>query len=273
MKMEKDLTLLKMTSRNRLMKSNGSLLLVIMFLPCGLMNLLLTVNNNPHNQVLTVKSGDQLSLKCAVQNYIQGEELLWFREDGRVDLKAENKINSSELCINVNEDDNEVTFTCKLQRNQSMSISVILNVTYGPFLDGRDLQTVQEGSSVNLDCKVKSNPLPQMMWYRNNSVLTLKKNHHQIYQTSELLQLSISKVLKSDNGTYSCRANLPSTSTSENQDFHLIVEDRKITVPNEPIIAASVVVFFTILFGVIARREKIMKLCQRNQKLPMDTSL
>ncbi|XP_043857331.1 transmembrane and immunoglobulin domain-containing protein 1 isoform X2 [Dromiciops gliroides] len=258
--------------KNRLMQNCMLLLSVILLLPCGLMSVILTVNSNTKSYILQTKPGTSESLKCAVQNHSQEEPLLWYRESGTVDLKAENKINSSDICISpVSEDDNGITFTCKLQRNQSMSISVILDVIYDPILTGTELQTVEEGSSVRLDCNVKSNPPAQMTWYRNDSALNLEKNHHQIYQTSELFQLSISNVLKSDNGTYSCHAN--SSLKLEIMDFHLIIEDKKYTVPMEPIIAASVVVFLTIMFGLIARREKIMKLCIKDQKLQSDTSL
>ncbi|XP_072495974.1 transmembrane and immunoglobulin domain-containing protein 1 isoform X2 [Notamacropus eugenii] len=259
-------------TKNRLTQGYGSLLLLISLLPYGLMNVILTVNNCTQNCILQTTPGTSQSLKCAVQNHSQEEELLWFREDRRVDLKDENKINSSDICIYpVTEDDNGVTFTCKLKRNQSMSISVILNVTYEPILNGTDLRRVEEGSNIKIDCKVKSNPPAQMMWYRNDSLLNLEKDHHQIYQTSELLQLSISKVQKSDNGTYSCHANSPLK--LEIKDFHLIVEDKKFTVPIEPIITATVVVVLTIGFGLIARRKAIMKLCIKDKKSQSDTSL
>ncbi|XP_044532238.1 transmembrane and immunoglobulin domain-containing protein 1 [Gracilinanus agilis] len=257
--------------KNRLIESFGSLLLVIVLLPGALMNVILTVNNNPENFVLPATVNSSKSLICAVQNHSQGEELLWYRENGRVDLRDGNKINSSAICISISEDDNGVTFTCKLQRDQSMSISVILNVTYGPTLSGKDVQTAEEGSNVKLDCNVKSNPSAEMTWYKNSDALNLEKNHHQIYQTSELFQLSISKVQKSDNGTYSCQAKyLEQTRT---KDFHLIIEDKKFTVPIEPIIAASVVVFLTIMFGVIARRQKLMKLCIKDQRPQSETPL
>ncbi|KAK2496250.1 hypothetical protein MC885_002212 [Smutsia gigantea] len=61
-----------------------------------------------------------------------------------------------------------------------------------------------------------------MMWHKNSSILNLEKNHHVVQQTSESLQLSITKVKKSDNGTYSCIAN--SSVKMETMDFHLIVK-------------------------------------------------
>lgn len=97
-----------------------------------------------------------------------------------------------------------------------------LNLAVPPLLSGDDFQTVEEGSNTNLVCNVKSNPQAQMMWYKNSSILNLEKNHHQVQQTSESLQLSITNVKKSDNGTYNCIAN--STWRVETKDFHLIVK-------------------------------------------------
>ncbi|XP_055984105.1 transmembrane and immunoglobulin domain-containing protein 1 [Sorex fumeus] len=248
-------------------------LLVIFFLPHVITSSVLTVNNKTENYFLDTRIGSNEFLKCAVQNHTGDEELLWYREEGEVDLKYENKINSSSVCVSfITEDDNGVTFTCKLQSNQSMSISVMLNVIFSPILSGSDLHTIEEGSEVHLACMVKSNPQAQMTWYRNGSILNLEKNHHHVQQTSDSLQLTISKVKKSDNGTYTCVAQSPLNITNT-KDFYLIVEDRALTVPIEPIISGCVVVFLTICFGIIARRKKIMKLCIRDNTPQRETAL
>lgn len=97
-----------------------------------------------------------------------------------------------------------------------------LSLAVPPLLSGDQFQAVEEGSDVKLVCNVKSNPQAQMMWYKGSSILNLEKNHHQVQQTSESLQLSITKVKKSDNGTYSCFAN--SSLKIETLDFHLLVK-------------------------------------------------
>ncbi|KAF3816572.1 hypothetical protein GH733_013920 [Mirounga leonina] len=248
-----DVNLLKMAwNISGLMRMCRFLLLVILFPPCEVTSSVLTVNDRTENYILDTWLGSQESLKCAVQNHTREEELLWYREEGTVDLKSGNKINSSSVCVSsISENDNGVTFTCKLQSDQSVSVSVVLNVIY-------DFQAVEEGSDVKLVCSVKSNPQAQMMWYRNSNILNLEKTY-QVHQTSESLQLSITKVKKSDNGTYSCVAN--SSLQVETKDFHLIVKDRTVALPIEPIIAACVVVFLTLCFGLIARRKRIMKDC------------
>jgi len=97
-----------------------------------------------------------------------------------------------------------------------------LSLTVPPLLSGNGFQTVEEGSDVRLVCNVKSNPQAQMLWYRNNSALVLEKGRHQIQQTRESFQLSITRVKKSDNGTYNCIAS--SSLKTETMDFHLVVK-------------------------------------------------
>ncbi|XP_036926176.1 transmembrane and immunoglobulin domain-containing protein 1 [Sturnira hondurensis] len=248
------------------------LLLVLVFLPREMTSSVLTVNGKTEDFTLNTVLGAEESLRCDVQNRTGDEGLLWYREQGSVDLKDKNKINSSSVCVSsISENDNGVTFTCKLQRNQSVSVSVVLNVTFAPLLSGKDIQTVEEGRSVNIVCNAKSNPQAQMTWYKNGSILSLEKNRHQVQQTSEFLQLSISKVKKSDNGTYSCVAH--SSLQRQTKDFHLFVKDRAVTMPIEPIIAASVVVFLTLFFGLVARRRRIMKLCMKGEEPQRDTAL
>lgn len=52
--------------------------------------------------------------------------------------------------------------------------------------------------------------------------MILEQNRYQLYQTSEVFQLSITKVQKSDNGTYTCVVKSPLG--EGRKDFHLIVE-------------------------------------------------
>lgn len=96
-----------------------------------------------------------------------------------------------------------------------------LNLTVPPLLSGDAFQTIGEDKDVRLVCDVKSNPPAQMTWYKNNSVLILEKGRHQIQETRESFQLSITKVKKSDSGVYSCVAS--SSLKTETMDFHLVV--------------------------------------------------
>lgn len=84
---------------------------------------------------------------------------------------------------------------------------------------------MEEEKDVTLTCNSKANPQAHCTWYKDNLDLTLQESHHELYQTSEIFRLSISKVRTSDNGTYTCLVQSPlGTGT---KDFHLIVEGNK----------------------------------------------
>ncbi|NXD64928.1 TMIG1 protein, partial [Eolophus roseicapillus] len=218
----------------------------------------LSVNNHNADFSLLTSPGPPVSLSCLVQNSSEAEELLWYRGDGQVDLKDGNKVNISNICISpVTESDNGVTFTCKLARDKSVQVSVILDVQFPPHLSGEESLHIEEEKDVTLSCNTKSNPQAHTAWYKNNTILTLQQDRYQLHQTSEVSQLSIKQVQMSDNGTYTCVAT--SLFGERRKDFHLIVEDKKPVFPMEAVIAAAVVVSLTILFGIVAQKDKICK--------------
>ncbi|NXE87261.1 TMIG1 protein, partial [Menura novaehollandiae] len=218
----------------------------------------LSVNNHAADFTLSTVLGPPVSLSCLVHNSSEAEELLWYRGDGRVGLKDGNKVNISYICISpVHESDNGVTFTCKLARDKSVQVSVVLDVQFPPRLSGEETLHVEEGKDATLTCRSKSNPQAQTAWYKDNHNLTLQQGRHELYQTSEVFQLSIRKVQKSDNGTYTCVVKSPLGEGTK--DFHLIVEDKKPVFPKEAVIAAVVVVTVTVLFGIVARKDKFFK--------------
>ncbi|NXB72614.1 TMIG1 protein, partial [Donacobius atricapilla] len=218
----------------------------------------LSVNDHAADFTLPTEPGPAISLSCLVHNSSRAEELLWYRGDGRVGLKDGNRVNISNICISpVNESDNGVTFTCKLARDKSVQVSVTLDVQFPPQLSGEETLHVEEEKDVTLTCNSKSNPQAQSTWHKDNHSLTLQQSRHELYQTSEVFQLSIRKVQKSDNGTYTCV--VQSSLGKGTRDFHLIVEDKKPVFPKEAVIAAAVVVIITILFGIVARKDTFFK--------------
>lgn len=89
----------------------------------------LAINNRSDNQILSTKPGREESLWCTVHNSSRAEELRWYRDSGTVNMKDGNKINTTNICIlPVSKTDNGVSFTCKLVRNESIQISVTLDV-------------------------------------------------------------------------------------------------------------------------------------------------
>ncbi|RMC10699.1 hypothetical protein DUI87_12410 [Hirundo rustica rustica] len=256
-----------MAQRRSLAVPYGAVL-AISFLACVATGLELSVNNHAADFTLTTELGPAISLSCLVHNSSQAEELLWYRGDGRVGLKDGNKVNISNICISpVNESDNGVAFTCKLARDTSVQVSVILDIQFPPQLSGEETLHVEEEKDVTLTCNSKSNPQAQSTWYKDNHNLTLQQKRHELYQTSEVFRLSIRKVQKSDNGTYTCVVQSPLGKGT--RDFHLIVEDKKAVFPKEAVIAAIVVITITILFGIVARKDKFFKCFKK----PRETAL
>ncbi|XP_010302766.2 transmembrane and immunoglobulin domain-containing protein 1 isoform X1 [Balearica regulorum gibbericeps] len=239
--------------------------LAVCFLACIATGLELSVNNHAADFYLSTPPVPSVSLSCLVENSSQAEELLWYRGDGKVDLKDGNKVNVSNICVSpVTESDNRVTFTCRLARDKSVNVSVILDVQFPPWLTGEESLKIEESKDVTLSCNAKSNPQALTTWYKNNTTLTLEQNRYQLYQTSEVSQLTIQKVQKSDNGTYTCV--VKSSLGEGRKDFHLTVEDKKPVFPKEAVIAAVVVVTLTVLFGIVARKDKIFKCFKKSSE-------
>uniref|UniRef100_A0A8D2Q616 Transmembrane and immunoglobulin domain containing 1 n=1 Tax=Varanus komodoensis TaxID=61221 RepID=A0A8D2Q616_VARKO len=201
----------------------GVPLLVFAFLPCTITGTELAINNNTTDRWLPTEPGQDQSLSCRVQNPSQAEELLWFREDGRVSLQEGNRVNASDICISpVSVDDNGVSFTCQLARNQSARISVVLDVVFPPILAGENLTSVQEEDDATLNCRTKANPVAEMTWYKDKLFLSLTEPRYRILQSSELFQLVIQKVQKSDSGNYTCMA--VSSRGNASWQFQLVVQ-------------------------------------------------
>ncbi|NWI57350.1 TMIG1 protein, partial [Calyptomena viridis] len=218
----------------------------------------LSINNQFADFPLSTKLGYSVSLSCLVHNSSQAEQLLWYRGEGQVSLKDGNKVNISNVCIfPVNESDHGVSFTCRLARDKSVQVSVTLDVEFPPQLSGEETHHIQEGEDVTLTCNSKCNPQAQAVWYKDNNSLTLQQGHHELYQTSEVFQLSIKEVEQSDNGTYTCVVEY--FSGKRTRDFHLLVEEKKAVFPKEAVIAAAVVVLITAFFGIAARKDKFCK--------------
>ncbi|XP_037736512.1 transmembrane and immunoglobulin domain-containing protein 1 isoform X1 [Chelonia mydas] len=266
------LSISEMAQKSRLPTLYGVPVLAVLLFPCLVTGVELAINNRSDNQILSTKPGREESLWCTVHNSSRAEELRWYRDSGTVNMKDGNKINTTNICIlPVSKTDNGVSFTCKLVRNESIQISVTLDVQFPPLLTGEDPPPVEEKNDVKLTCNVNSNPQAEMVWYKDNSTLILKKDRYQIYHTSEVFQLTIKKVEKSDNGTYTCEAK--SVLGGMKKEFHLTVEDRKPGFPLEAIIAAIVVVLLTVIFGIVARREKIFKCFKKTKQTPGETAL
>ncbi|KAM4700810.1 transmembrane and immunoglobulin domain-containing protein 1 isoform 1-T2 [Discoglossus pictus] len=246
------------------MKQICLLLVILVQLPHQVTAVTVQINNNTSSFVVTSNTSTSISLKCDAQNHTKDETLNWYRGNRMVDVKSENSVNSSNVCIYpLTPSDNGVSFTCILKRNTTVKLSVILNVTFSPILSGEQDVTVEEGKNIKLTCGVQANPPAEMAWRQNGSIVKMVKSRFEQSLTSDTFQLSISKAEKSDAAKYTCIA--VSTFGKATREFNLVVGDKKEVVPIEAIAAAVVVGVLTILFGLFARRDKIFKKCMKSR--------
>ncbi|XP_078082062.1 transmembrane and immunoglobulin domain-containing protein 1-like [Mustelus asterias] len=223
----------------------------------------LAINGITTNYRIIKNLSDSLSLTCTAVNNTWDEELVWLRGDRVINLKAMNRVNISTVCVDpITENDDDATFSCRLNKNDNINTTVHLDIRFIPILsrDGEKEIEVYEGNDVALTCNVKSNPPAVMIWYKDNNILKMA-GQHSVHWDSGVFRLSIRKVQKMESGMYACIAN--STLGSSNLSFHLNVKGKPYELPIEPIVAGLVVVALTALFGIISRRKQIIQLCRK----------
>ncbi|KAE8622097.1 hypothetical protein XENTR_v10005095 [Xenopus tropicalis] len=233
----------------------------------------LELNTKNVSHVMKLNISEMASLRCEVLDNTRNEELIWYRGIRQVDVSKKNNVNSSQVCIfPLSTEDNGVSFTCLLKRDNTVKLSVMLDIRFPPILEGESSVTVEVGKSAQLTCIVKANPQAEMVWKKNGVVVTMEKSRYRQYLDSDKFQLNIDKVVETDGGIYTCVAVATddNTTTTETKMFELLVEGKKEVLPVEAIAAAVVVGALVILFGLFARRETFFKPCMKKRD---DTSL
>ncbi|KAL7848878.1 hypothetical protein SRHO_G00205010 [Serrasalmus rhombeus] len=204
--------------------------------------------------------GDTVSLSCRVEGSDYEEELQWSRNIGLIDLREGNRLNQSHLCVqNLTHDDHRVKFTCNLKRNTSISASVKINVLFPPDLSGEENVTVEESREAKLSCSVWANPPVMVSWLRNGAAVDLVKDGYTLYQDSLEARLIIIKPNRDQHqGTYTCI-----TESSEfgqrTKSIHVMVIEKTMSFPLNPVIAGCVVVLCTAALAILSRWSQISK--------------
>ncbi|XP_040194510.1 transmembrane and immunoglobulin domain-containing protein 1 [Rana temporaria] len=211
-----------------------------------------------------LKVNQSQTIKCDVVNNSNTETLIWYRGTQQVDIKPENSLNSSTVCLPaVAPDDNGVSFTCLLKSDTTIKQTVQLNVLFEPILSGDTKTITQAGQNIQLTCGFKANPAVAMSWRRNGSIVAFPSRFEQ-RMSSNTWTLSITKVAMSDTDNYTCVAVTPSGNVTT-LTFELIVGERQPGLPVEAIGGAVVVGCLIICFGLFARRQKIFKQCMKSR--------
>ncbi|XP_077150385.1 transmembrane and immunoglobulin domain-containing protein 1 [Ranitomeya variabilis] len=243
------------------MKKPLIILAVLMSLLHKITALKLLLNNATYDNRHNANLSEPAILRCEVVNNIDDESLIWYRGTDQVDIKSENSVNVSSICIpELTIEDNGVSFTCLLKQNTSMKLSLQMNVLFPPKLSGETKILAEEGKTVEITCGFMANPAAAMFWRQNNSLFTLPSRYKQ-YMTTETLQLTIEKATKADSANYTCVALSKGNETI--RVIELIVGDRQPGLPVEAIAAAVVVGALIIAFGMFARRDQVFKACKK----------
>ncbi|XP_075189285.1 transmembrane and immunoglobulin domain-containing protein 1 [Anomaloglossus baeobatrachus] len=223
----------------------------------------LLLNNVTYDNRHTANLNDPVNLRCEVVDNINDASLIWYRGTQQVDIKSENSVNVSNICIpELTIEDNGVSFTCLLKQNTSMKLSLQMDVRFPPILTGETKIMAEEGKTVQITCGFQANPAAAIFWRQNNGLFTLPSRYKQD-MTTDTLQLTIDKATKQDSANYTCVALSQGNETI--RVIQLIVGDRQPGLPVGAIAAAVVVGALIIAFGMFARRDKVFRACKKSQ--------
>ncbi|XP_068126421.1 transmembrane and immunoglobulin domain-containing protein 1 isoform X2 [Hyperolius riggenbachi] len=234
---------------------------VLLFILFQVKAINLALNGASYDNLLSVDADGSTTLQCEVINNTAAESLMWYRGSQQVNVSAVNSVNSSTICLpKVTPDDDQVSYTCLLQRDTNVKRSVLINVNYEPILTGETYLAIQEGQKAVLTCEVKANPAADMAWKKNGRLVNFPDRVEQ-RMSGNSWTLTITKAVKSDAANYTCVA-APTGSAEKTLMFRLDVSDRDPGLPVEAIGGAVVVGTLIIIFGLVARRDKIFKGCK-----------
>ncbi|XP_042897805.1 peroxidasin [Parasteatoda tepidariorum] len=152
--------------------------------------------------------GQNVELFCIVDG--SPRPVLWWIKDG---IRLRNRGNiyllkdSSILKIEDVTKSNEGIYTCYAenaggQRNSSALLMIRQNVP-PVFTRTPEDQRIHLGSSIELPCHAKGQPMPQIKWRKDGHVMSSYSDHHRINSQGDLYMFNVGK---EDEGIYECIA-------------------------------------------------------------------
>ncbi|XP_059931631.1 cell adhesion molecule 2-like isoform X1 [Gadus macrocephalus] len=155
---------------------------------------------------------DMVTLTCASAGSKPAATIRWFRNDkevqGTEEINATGKsfMVRSSLQFEVDRRDDGVAYTCSVEHpalERPYQTTEVLEVHYAPRLDiTASLIVPQEGQYLKLECVSTGNPIPEpVLWSKDGGELPDVER-----MIVEGLELTITTLNKTDNGTYGCRA-------------------------------------------------------------------
>ncbi|XP_051959969.1 transmembrane and immunoglobulin domain-containing protein 1-like [Xyrauchen texanus] len=206
---------------------------------------------------------ETVTLTCVTDGSMDSSnqhELQWLRNGDLVDLKEENRLYRSSLCVQpVTREDNGAIFTCQLKSDASVNNSIELDVQFPPDLNDTEEVFVEETSNVVLSCNVLANPPVTVAWKRDDELLDLTTGSYKTTNNGITAELTVPKIKREvHQGMYTCETT-SAVYKKRSKTFKVTVEDKVLKFPLGPTIAGVVVVVCTVIIAIISRRDTIKK--------------
>ncbi|XP_075428982.1 sialoadhesin isoform X2 [Ascaphus truei] len=185
---------------------------------------------SPHSEI---REGEAVTLTCEVPGAKQQEvNYSWFKNNIWIKEGSVRSIMFHEVAVA-----DAGYYYCKIQNDKGSDSSppIILNVLYPPRIPTMtSFLEVQEGKLAIIHCNVDSNPVSELMLYRNGHLIFTTTSHSapnqrlSVTSTRNSLKLEIQNVVLSDEGNYSCSAqNRIGNSTTS---LHFSVETARVVI-------------------------------------------
>ncbi|KAF8787391.1 Peroxidasin like protein [Argiope bruennichi] len=152
--------------------------------------------------------GNSVELICLVEG-LPPPILSWSKDGSPVRIGNKFKVLKDGTHFRIEEVVEEDTgiYTCHAenesgQRNSSAFVMIRRNVP-PVFSRVPEDQRIEMGSSIELPCHAKGQPMPQIKWRKNGSILGSESNHHRINIHGDLYMFNIQR---DDDGIYECIA-------------------------------------------------------------------
>ncbi|VDK19529.1 unnamed protein product, partial [Anisakis simplex] len=155
------------------------------------------------------REGDVVRVDCEVIGKPRPKIKWYFNKvELRPSSKHEMNFERTNLIIRAFTDRDVGEYSCVAENvvgRIEASASIELIASSPPVIaEGPESQTVDEGATVHFKCKAKAQPRPAITWFFEGSEISMLRGHFHV--SDDESELTVSRVTKQDDGTYSCMA-------------------------------------------------------------------
>ncbi|GFS96711.1 receptor-type tyrosine-protein phosphatase S [Nephila pilipes] len=174
---------------------------------------------DPKSGLVVVNEGEPISIGCEATGD-PTPVISWKKPGGdkAIKVREENKIVISEA-----DRSHAGTYECIANNSLGIFTSAIIRVQvlYAPEIQvPHSWIHAGEGTNVNISCIIRGEPIPSVVWKRNEGQIIHSNDHYRIMSNGHLHTLEIHHLTEEDFGGYKCVASNSLSSASEN--VHII---------------------------------------------------